>query len=236
MLGQFSFMKVVHPGNGSSLGCDDGSRPPSGSIGRADYALLVAKEVDIRGDSARAFPEIDDPLSITHAGVFGCRYQDWDALSRLTNLVSLNIANFEGEDFEALRPLRKIEQLRVFHLPKVTNIDPLAELVSLRRLIFETIPGWDASGKVTQLDSLEPLRGLPLEEVQMFGVRPASKAVDDLLAISTLRQARLSKFAAKEIKRIGAVISDDYVNWQTPEWSAGADPESGSSGVTFRTP
>ena len=41
----------------------------------------------------------------------------------------------------------------------------------------------------------------------MFGVRPASNAVDDLLAIPTRKRARLSKFAAQEIKRISTVIA-----------------------------
>lgn len=177
----------------------------------------MAKELDIRGDRALAFPTIEDPLSFTHARVLACCYEQWAALGQLTNLISLEVIDWHARDFEALRPLRHLEQLKVTHLPKVTNLDALADLISLRRLILETIPSWDSSGKVTQVDSLEPLKRLPLEEVQMFGVRPASKSVDDLLAIPILRQARLSKFAAKEIKRIKAVLPDDYVNWEAPD-------------------
>jgi len=74
----------------------------------------------------------------------------------------------------------------------------------------------------------------------MFGVRPASKSVDALLAIPTLRRARLSKFAAKEIKRINAVIPNEYVAWKHPHWGSAAEVKASRealpTGITFRTP
>lgn len=74
----------------------------------------------------------------------------------------------------------------------------------------------------------------------MFGVRPASKSVDDLLAIPTLKKARLSKFAAKEIRRINAVIPNEFVEWQEPSWGSAAEVEKTKealpTGVSFRTP
>ena len=59
----------------------------------------------------------------------------------------------------------------------------------------------------------------------MFGVRPVSKAVDDLVAIPTLRRVRLSKFAAKEIQRINAVTANEYVACESPEWGSAAQVE-----------
>lgn len=198
----------------------------------------MTKEVDIRGDRTLDFPEFDNPLSITHARVLACKFERWAAIGRLTNLVSLEVVNWYGPDFEALRPLTQLVQLRVQHMPKVRRLDGLADLKSLRRLILETLPSWDGS-KVTQVESLEPLRGLPLEEVNMFGVRPVSKSVDDLLAIPTLRKARLSKFAAKEIKRINAAIPNEFVAWESPNWGSAAEVEATGSalptGTSFRT-
>jgi hypothetical protein len=53
-----------------------------------------------------------------------------------------------------------------------------------------------------------------LEEMNVFGVRPRSKAVDDLLAIPTLKKARVSKFKASEIKRLNAAIPNEWVDWR----------------------
>jgi hypothetical protein len=199
----------------------------------------MAKEVDIRGDRDLDFPELDDPLSITHARVLACKFERWTAIGRLTNLVSLEVVDWHGTDFEALRPLSQLVQLRVQHMPKVTRLDGLEDLKSLRRLILETLPSWDGS-RVTQVESLEPLRMLPLEEVNMFGVRPVSKSVDDLLAIPTLRKARLSKFAAKEIKRINATTSNEFVAWESPAWGSAAEVEATGNalptGTSFRAP
>ena len=108
-------------------------------------------------------------------------------------------------------------------------------LTGLRRLILETLPSCDSS-KVTQVDSLEPLRALPLEELNMSGVRPASRGVDELLTIPTLRRrVRLSKFAAKEIKRI-----NEFVVWHQPSWGSAAEVEASGeplpTGISFRTP
>jgi len=199
----------------------------------------MPKEVDIRGDRARKFPLLEDPLSITHARVMACKFEDWAPIARLTNLVSLEVFDWLAPDFEPLRPLTRLVQLRVQHLPNVTRLDGLADLKSLRRLILETRPSWDGS-KVTQVESLGPLRGLPLEEINMFGVRPVSKSVDDLLAIPSLRRARLSKFAAKEIKRINAMIANEYVAWDSPAWGSAAEVEKTGAalpiGTSFRVP
>jgi hypothetical protein len=171
-------------------------------------------ELDLRGDRNAVFVAPPEPLRFTRARILACRFENWDALGEMSNLVSLEVIDWYAETLDALRPLRQLEQLKITHLPKITSLAPLSELVSLRRLILETIPSWDSSGKVTQVESLRPLCALPLEEVNMFGVRPASRAVDELLEIATLRKARLSKFAAKEIERINAVIPNEYVAWQ----------------------
>lgn len=153
--------------------------------------------------------------------------------------MSLEVFDWLAPDFEPLRPLLKLEQLWVSHLPHVVSLEALSSLRSLRRLVLETLASWDGS-KVSQGDSLAPLRELPLEEINMFGVRPASKSVDDLLAIPTLTRARPSKFAASEIKKINAQIPNEFVDWQTPTWGSAAQVETTRealpSGITYRVP
>ena len=202
----------------------------------------MARELMIVGDRQHTFPHIPQPLAITHARVRGCRYDDWAALGELTELVSLEVLDWLAADLEPLRALTKLEQLQLHHLPHVASLDPLADLVSLRRLILATTPGWDSSGKVTEVDSLEPLRHLPLEEVNLFGVRPESRSVDELLEIPTLRVARLSKFPVAEIRRIKAHVQDDWVAWQDPPWGSAEAmnraPHGTSypGGISFREP
>lgn len=170
----------------------------------------MARKVDIRGDRSEHFPTLPDASTITHARVLACRYEVWDAIGGLTSLTSLEVVDWHGPDLEALRPLDRLEQLRIQHMPKVTSLAGLEGLTSLRRLVLETLPSWDGS-KVTEVESLAPLRELPIEELNMFGVRPASRSVEELLEIPTLRKARLSTFAAREIKRINDVLPDEYV-------------------------
>ncbi|MFC5176855.1 hypothetical protein [Nocardioides taihuensis] len=80
---------------------------------------------------------------------------------------------------------------------------------------------WAAIGELTELVSLEvidwlaadlePLRALTkLEEVNLFGVRPECRSVNDLLEIPTLRVARLSKYPAAPGRDLvpGAVGAD----------------------------
>lgn len=174
-------------------------------------------KVEIRGDRSSDFPSLDRVAEVTHVRVVECRYEQWDAIGELRDLVSLEVYGWLPASFDALRPLDGLRQLRIHHLPNVSSLAGLSNLRSLRRLILETRPSWDGS-KVTQVDSLEPLRNLPLEEVNMFGVRPESKAVDDLLAIPTLKRARLSKFAAQQIKLINTVVPNEFVTWQEPAW------------------
>jgi hypothetical protein len=182
------------------------------------YDRRVPLRVEIRGDRSLEFPELDHADEITHARIVCCRFERWDEISRLQHLTSLEVIEWLGPSFDALRPLGELEQLHIHHMPHVTNLNALGDLQSLRRLILETRPSWDGS-RVTQVDSLEPLRSLALEEINMFGVRPASKAVDDLLAIPTLKTARLSKFAVPQIKRINAMIANERVDWREPSWA-----------------
>lgn len=58
----------------------------------------MPKEVDIRGDRARGFPLLEDPLSITHARVMACNFEDWAPIARLTNLVSLEVFDWLAPD------------------------------------------------------------------------------------------------------------------------------------------
>jgi hypothetical protein len=93
--------------------------------------------------------------------------------------------------------------LEITHLPKVTSLAPLAKLKSLKKLTLSTLPGWDTSRKVTLVESLAPLAACPsLEDLELFGVVPESRTVDDLLKIKSLKRVRVSQYSKTEQERL----------------------------------
>lgn len=197
----------------------------------------MAREVDIRGDSSKAFPVLIDPSSITHARVMASKYEEWTAIGELRNLESLEIVHFSGVDLECLRPLTNLVQLSITSLDKVGSLDPLSDLVSLRRLVLENDTSAFINGKTHKVASIAPLRGLPLEEVQPLGVCPVIKSVDDLLAIPSLKRARVARFGVKEQNRLRKVVPDDFVDWDMIDWGSAAEVAHKGPlpiGITFR--
>ena len=154
-------------------------------------------------DKSIALPELTDPLSIESAQIWHCRYRTLAPLSELTNLRALDIATFPDDSFEMLRPLGQLERLRVLHMPKVRDLEPLRSLRALKHLSLATLPSWDASAARTEVASLAPIASLPvLEELELFGVVPPDRKVDDLLKITTLRSANVSKYPKSEIAKL----------------------------------
>jgi hypothetical protein len=165
-------------------------------------------DLDLVRDAAKEFPLPDDPTAMCSLRVWHCKYRSLHDLARFSNLIELEVATYPDDSFEPIAGLVRLERLRVLHMPKITNLEPLATLTRLRHLSLETLPSWDASGKVTEVRSLEPLTHLPdLEDVELFGVVPPSRSVDDLLGIPNLRQARVSKYADGEAARLEAALA-----------------------------
>ncbi|MFG2109705.1 hypothetical protein [Micromonospora chersina] len=164
--------------------------------------------MELMRDKAREFPQIDRPAAYTSARIWHCSYRTLAPLSRFTGLRTLEIATYPDATLDHLAGLTALEELRVVHLPHVADLAPLARLASLRHLTLATLPSWDSSGKVTEVHSLAPLALLPkLETVHLFGVRPPDRQVDDLLAIASLRRARISKYPKKEIERLSSALA-----------------------------
>ena len=153
----------------------------------------------------KTFPAIPSPESVTSARIWHCSYKSLEPLSQLVNLRALAIASYPDPTLEALTSLGELESLEIVHLPNIKNLSPLASLKKLRGLSLSTLPSWDSSGKLTVVESLEPIAKLPLlEELSLFGVVPESKSVDVLLANQTLKRVRVSKYPKSEQQKISA--------------------------------
>ena len=88
----------------------------------------------------------------------------------------------------------------------IEKLDPLAELVSVQVLSISTLPSWDASGRVTEVESLRPLAKLPqMRHLELFGVRPPDQSLRDLEACPSLETLRVSKYPDPEVERFRRV-------------------------------
>jgi hypothetical protein len=88
------------------------------------------------------------------------------------------------------------------HMPKVSDIAPLAGLAQLASLSLSTLPGWDASGKTATIRSLEPLAAMPaLAHLELLGICPPDRSIVPLQRCIHLRTARFAHYPAAEVER-----------------------------------
>jgi len=163
----------------------------------------MKRHLDLMRDQSAEFPSVADPLSYESARVWHCKYSTLSPLAQFDNLRSLEVATYPDETFAPLAALRNLERLSITHLPRIRSLLALCGLSSLRELHLATLPSWDSSGQVTTVESLVPLAQLPrLERLELFGVVTSSRSADDLLASISLKDVKLSKYAADSMDRV----------------------------------
>lgn len=156
-------------------------------------------------DERRQLPEVEEPHLVRTARMWHCKFRTLAEICQFSNLEGLEIATWPDVSFNALESLVGLKYLRVLHLPKVSSVAPIANLRNLEVLRLATLPSWDASGKTTELDSLEPLVNLArLRHIEMFGVRALDRSLAPLESCATLVSARFSKWPMHEVQRFFA--------------------------------
>ncbi|HRW51932.1 MAG TPA: hypothetical protein P5081_03540 [Phycisphaerae bacterium] len=148
------------------------------------------------------------------AKIWHCKYRSVAPLSEYRNLRALCIATHPDDNLEMLRGLQRLEWLKIIHLPKVRDLTPIADLGKLQSLSLQTLPGWDASGKTTTIESLAPLKDLPrLRHLELFGIRPPDKSLEALHDCRHLKSARFSKFGKLATKAFYEAVgaSNDFM-------------------------
>lgn len=164
--------------------------------------------LDMERETATRFPEVAKPDEIETARVWFCKYHTLEPLGAFARLRALTIAGYPDSSLEWISRLTKLTYLNVLHLPKVTDLTPLACLKSLTTLCLATLPSWDASGKRTVVASLEPLTNLTaLKHLQLFSVVPAERSLEALERMQSLETARLQGFPKKEVSRFFGTTS-----------------------------
>lgn len=167
-------------------------------------------------------PTVADAHAVGSLRLWHCCYRTLDALAAFSHLRILVIATFPDKTLDVVAKLRRLTYLRILHLPHVTDLSPLTALPSLESLALETLPSWDASGKVTVVESLAPIAALPgLRHLQLFGVRPADKSLKPLEQCGSLKTGRFSKFPKREVDRFHEAtgVRNDFI--PEPAYDAG---------------
>lgn len=158
--------------------------------------------VDLVRQTSKVMPDFEDPARVSSLRVWHCGYQTLSPISQLPALRTLVIATFPDESLSVLGSHADLQYLSILHLPRVRDLAPLARFESLRTLRLATVPGWDASGKVTEVYSLEPLAGLQhLEHLELIGIVPPSRSLEPIERCPALTSARFAKFPSKEVVR-----------------------------------
>lgn len=162
--------------------------------------------LDLTGDPAACFPDVNEPLMYTSARIRHCAYKTMVPLVAFANLRRLDIIIYPDDTLEPLGRLKELEELSILSLPRVTSLAPLVSLTRLRKLELAMIPNGVAD--VTEVDSLAPLCALPnLQEVHLLGVRSSDHRVDDLIGCPTLRIATASHYPQSEIARLRTALA-----------------------------
>lgn len=177
---------------------------------------------DLMRDRASVMPRDPFAANVTALRVWQCSYDSLVPVEQYPNLRTLVVASYPDADLSPLGHLEGLEYLRLMHLPRVHDLAPLASLRQLVTVRLETLPSWDSSGKVTVVDSLRPLALLPnLAHLELFGVRPPTKSLQDLEEAPALASLRVSKYPKAEIARFREVTGlsnafaprPDVVDW-----------------------
>lgn len=163
-------------------------------------------QLDLLRDKSTHMPSVADCAGVTSLRIWHCAYSTLEPIANFANLDTLVIGTFPDASFECLSALHQLKQLRVVHLPKVSDLCALESLTQLRVLALETLPSWDASRKWTEVASLEPLARLPgLEHVSLLGVLPKDRSLAALERCTGLRTAKVHGFSKDEAARFFSV-------------------------------
>jgi len=172
--------------------------------------------IDLMRDQARHFPVVANPAEVSSMRIWNCKYVSLRAIADFQNIEELIIAALPDKTIDFITPLARLRYLRIIHLPKISEISSIERLCNLESLSLATSPTWDSSGKLSIIESLDPVARLPaLKHLELFGICPLDKSLMPLEKCQSLQSARFSKYPAQEVERFFALTK--VMNQFNPE-------------------
>jgi len=125
--------------------------------------------------------------------LFDVRVEGLQALGELRNLDYLEIMHGgKLRSLSGLEHFTKLQFIRIYHLPNVSNLEPLSALTRLRELSIQMSFG---TNKLLKFDSLSPIGGLSkLEVLELRGVQPRDLSLRPLARLKNLKYLALGFF------------------------------------------
>jgi len=144
---------------------------------------------------------------VTRVRIFALK----QSLAPLAPLLSLR--HLELTDpyvLDGLDQLEQLESLMLYAFPRITSLDLIGTLTSLKKLMLSTPPGYDASRKYYEVESFEPLARLTsLESLTMRGIVPKSGGLEPIHRLTQLRRVDITHvhvFSLEDYARLAAAL------------------------------
>jgi hypothetical protein len=154
-------------------------------------------------------------------------------ISKLRNLVYLNLEIVTADSLKALSKLEKLKTLKIYGVRKANDFSSLMEIPSLQNLFIEnakhlhTLEDFSEAHHIKALgveggmytkqkiDSLQPLEGLKeLEVLYMSSVQLKDKNLNCLASIPQLKALECARFAPKKnFEQLRRLLPDLECGW-----------------------
>lgn len=177
---------------------------------------------------------------VTRVKIFGLK----QAIAPLTMLASLRDLDLtDPATLDGLDELQQLESLTLYAFPRITSLEAIGALTNLKKLLLSTPPGYDASRKCYEVDSLEPLGRLSrLESLTMRGIAPKSHRLDPIRRLTSLRRVDITHvymFGLADYAQLAAALPAAEGHCLQPVFDAtwaGACPQCGRRRVVLTAP
>jgi hypothetical protein len=177
---------------------------------------------------------------VTRVKIFGLK----ESIAPLTMLASLRELDLtDPSTLDGLDELQQLESLTLYAFPRITSLEPVGALTNLKNLLLSTPPGYDASRKCYEVDSLEPLARLSnLESLTMRGIAPKSGRLDPIRRLTNLQRVDITHvymFSLEDYAQLAAALPAAKGHCLQPVFEAawaGACPLCGRPRVVLSAP
>lgn len=166
------------------------------------------------------------------------------SLEPLETLVSLReLELVDPRTLDGLDRLQQLEALTLYAIAHVSSLAAVAYLANLRKLLVSTPPGYDASRKCYEVESLEPIASLTrLEELTMRGIVPRTGRLKPLARLNSLRKIGITHvyvFGIEDYAQLARALPEAQGHCLQPVFEApwtGVCSRCGRARVAFTAP